>query len=76
MTYKEFKMWCNERACDGRWGFLTAKVCINAITKVNQSPFWKREKVWQRVNLEHRVVEDFIIPTNELIAEEKLKELG
>lgn len=64
MTFKEFHKWCSERACDGRWGFITAINCINAITEINQSPFWKREKAWQKVNNEHKIVELYIEPTN------------
>lgn len=28
MKFKEFENWCNERACDGCLGMLTAMVCI------------------------------------------------
>lgn len=69
MTYKQFVQWCNERACDGRWGFITVIQCINALKEVNQSPWWKREKVWQKVNMEHRIVENYVQPTNRRIEE-------
>ena len=47
MKFKEFENWCNERACDGRWGMLTVMVCIDLIGKVIKVPFWKREKFWK-----------------------------
>ena len=69
MTYKEFVAWCNERACDGVWGFNTVTNCINAMNEVKLSPPWAREAAWRRVNREHRIVEDFVKPTNKKIEE-------
>ncbi len=71
MKYKKFLAWCNARSCDGCWGFTTALMCLLTIEKVKKFPFWKREKVWQKVNLKDRIVEDFVNPTNRMI--DKLK---
>ena len=35
MTYKEFKEFCNERACDGRWSFLEAISCLKIIEEID-----------------------------------------
>lgn len=48
MKFKEFENWCNERACDGCWGMLTAMVCIDLIGKVKKAPFWKKRKILER----------------------------
>lgn len=69
MKFKEFSAWCNERAFDGCWGYNTALVCIDALQKVHEAPFWRREKVWQRINEEFKIVEGFVIPTNRKISE-------
>jgi hypothetical protein len=69
MTFKEFKLWCNERSYDACWGFTTAITCAYALQEVHQAPFWKREKVWQEVNQKYRIVEYFVNPTNKKIEE-------
>ena len=47
MTYKEFKAWCNERACDGRWDSIeTITTCldiINEIDKIKVKGFFKKK---------------------------------
>lgn len=48
MKYKEFKEWCNQRACDGFWGIQTVIKCTTIMNKYNKIPFWKREKVWAK----------------------------
>lgn len=70
MKFKEFEAWCNERACDGCWGMLTAMVCIDLIGKMRNVSFWKREKVWKE-KYEKQVTDEIINPI-----EEKMKELG
>lgn len=35
MTYKEFLEYCNDRACDGRWGFDEAVTCLSVIDEIN-----------------------------------------
>ena len=65
MTYKQFKQWCNERACDGCWGMQVALLCIDVMKEINRLPFWKREKVWKQI--EHRMLVEVITPTNKII---------
>ena len=43
MKYKNFNIWCNQRACDGCWGMNEAIFCINIIQQIQRQPFWKRE---------------------------------
>lgn len=51
MTFKEFKCWCNKRACDGNWSMTTALICAGVIREVHKIPPREREKVW---DLEYR----------------------
>ena len=48
MTYKEFKAWCNERACDGRWNSIETITCcldiINEIDKIEVKGLFKKNK--------------------------------
>lgn len=67
MKYKEFVAWCNQRACDGRWGMNTAICCIVVVNHINKIPFWKRERVWKQT-FESTILNEFVCPTNELIA--------
>ncbi|MBQ8393820.1 MAG: hypothetical protein IJX51_08680 [Clostridia bacterium] len=69
MKYKQFLEWCNERACDGFWGFNTITICIEVIKTVNKHPFWEREKAWQKINEELKIVENIVEPTNKKIEE-------
>ena len=48
MTFKEFREWCNDRACDGCWGMNAATICIGVISEINDKPFWKRKKAWKK----------------------------
>ena len=70
MKYKKFVAWCNQRACDGCWGMLTAMACIDLIEKMRKVPFWKREKVWKE-KYEKQVTDEIVNPIGE-----KMKELG
>jgi hypothetical protein len=65
MTYREFKKWCNERACDGYWGLREAIICGQIIGKINDTPFLKRKKVW--LDMEQDVLDNIVTPTNNLI---------
>ncbi|MBR5460661.1 MAG: hypothetical protein IKV53_07295 [Clostridia bacterium] len=67
MKFKEFKAWCNERACDGCWGMVSATICLNIVTEISRLPFWKRKKRWNEVK--DWVVELIILPTNKKINE-------
>lgn len=71
MTFKEFTVWCNERACDGCWGMLTAMTCLDLMATVNKIPFWKREKVW-REQYEKQVLDEIVEPINQKILIAKL----
>lgn len=65
MSYKEFKKWCNQRACDGLWGLLEALTCINIMAEIDRLPFWKREKAWREK--EKQVYDEIITPVNKRI---------
>lgn len=68
MTFKEFRNWCNQRACDGCWGRLDAMICLNILITIQKEPFWRREKVWKR-DFEDRVINEIIIPIENKIKE-------
>ena len=68
MTFKQFTNWCNERACDGRWGMVEAMVCIDIGTKINKLPFYKREKIWKE-QYRDSVMYEIINPIEKKIAE-------
>lgn len=70
MKFKEFVNWCNERACDGRWGMLEAIACINVINEIMKIQFWKREKIWKE-NYEQQVLEEIINPIEKKLEEMK-----
>ena len=64
MKFKDFIKWCNDRASDGCWDFISATCCINIIEKVRKEKWWRRDKYWKE-NYERDVLEDIIIPINE-----------
>jgi hypothetical protein len=67
MTFKQFEKWCEERACDGCWGYTEATLCIEVMNLINDYPFWKRKKVWN--DFHDRVVNQIVEPTNRKIQE-------
>ena len=69
MKFKEYVEWCNQRACDGYWGIDTAILCIEIYNRINKQPFWRREREWQRINTETKIVEKVVNPINKKIAE-------
>lgn len=71
MTYKEFRAWCNERACDGYWSMMTSLSCIGVMEEISSVPFWKRKKAWKAI--EDEVVTKIVNPINKKI-EEYLKQ--
>lgn len=73
MTYKEFFRWCEERACDGCWGYETAINCLETYRTIKETPFWERKKVW--AEYEQPIVEMFVKPTNEKIEQWKVGEV-
>lgn len=67
MTFKQFKQWCNERACDGCWGYNEAVYCIELLDTMMKIPFWRRNKVWKLV--ETKVLYAVVNPINQKIQE-------
>ena len=67
MTFKEFREWCNDRACDGCWGMNAATICIGVISEINDKPFWKRKKAWKKI--EKAVIPFIVEPINKKIEE-------
>lgn len=67
MTLKQFKQWCNDRCCDGCWGFDEAKFCVELLDDMNRIPWWRRNKTWKKI--ENRVVFSVVSPTNKKIQE-------
>lgn len=59
MNYKEFKQYCNDRACDGNWGMTEVLNCISIMEHVDavkvKGLFKKKqteqaqEEAWQKV---------------------------
>lgn len=58
MSYKEFKEYCNERACDGRWSMLEAIVCLDVINEIDKIKakgfFFKKKRTEELRELEWR----------------------
>lgn len=72
MTYKEFKDWCNDRACDGMWHFHTFLACRDVIDTMESTIFFRRKKIWKK--LEPEVMATIVEPTNSRI-EERLERM-
>jgi hypothetical protein len=59
MSYKEFDDYCNERACDGRWGFEEAIACLgmyDEIENIVKGKLFKRkarEKAWESLKFKY-----------------------
>ena len=68
MTFKQFVKWCNDRACDGCWGYIDAMQCIEVMRDVRTYPFWKREDYWQHHYM-HSTVIKIVTQINKKIAE-------
>lgn len=69
MTFKEFKKWCNERACDGCLGLKTFIVCREIMETVRMLPFWKREKKWREINAKFAIEEEIVKHGTQFIKE-------
>lgn len=67
MKYKEFVSWCNERACDGMWGYTHVVICTRTMEKIRKLPFWKRKKEWEKV--EPDILDCVVNPVNQKIDE-------
>lgn len=46
LKYKYFVDWCNQRACDGRWGLQEAVICIHILEEIRETSIFKRKKKW------------------------------
>ena len=68
MTFKQFKAWCNDRACDGCWGYLEAVQCLEVGREIQRYPIWKREKMW-KYHYMRSTIEEIVKQTNQLILE-------
>ena len=70
MTFKQFVTWCNQRAADGYWGMTTAIICMDIISQMRKTPFWKRKKRWEtEFNFNNALYNDVVKPTEEKIEE-------
>lgn len=48
-TFKDFEEYCNLRACDGKWDFYTAKLCLDIIREIYKiKPLFRRKKARER----------------------------
>ena len=73
MTFKEFELWCYQRASDECLDMVKANLCIRTIGVVRKQPFWKREKLWKS-NLEKLVKTAILNPVDDKIKAEKVGE--
>ena len=71
MTFNEFMIWCNQRACDGCWSVGNVVACLDIISEVRRKPFWKRERYWKD-HYEAVVIEQIVDPINQRIEEDKV----
>lgn len=69
MKHKEFLAWCNERACDGRWGYDCARLCCAVAEDITKAPFWQRERIWRTLNKILDIEGLYVEPTNVKIKE-------
>lgn len=59
VSYKEFKEWCNERACDGRWSFQDAIVSsqiIDRVERIKIRGIFKRKQTMEAREKEFRKI--------------------
>lgn len=67
MTLRQFRQWCNERACDGRWAENDVKFCIELLDAFDRMPWWKRRMVWNKVAF--KIMVEVVYPINRKIEE-------
>ena len=68
MTFKEFMVWCNDRACNGVWNLIEVATVIDIIDDIKKKRPWRREKYWKE-QYESRVTKEIVIPINKRIEE-------
>ena len=69
MKYREFVLWCGERATDGCWDFETATLCIRIINVMQGIPFRKKRKAWREI--QDSVEKATVLPINKKIRDLK-----
>ena len=70
MTYKEFIKWCNEVPVD----CLTSTQAIHILainTKLSKTPWFRRKKVWEEINIRGFVEKGLVKAVNNTIARRK-----
>lgn len=70
MTYKEFMKWPGMN----RGVFMTksqALMCLNALDALYSAPFWKRKKVWAKLNEKNIIVNTVIRPVEARLEKER-----
>lgn len=65
MRFKEFEQWCFDRLEDGYLDKDTAESCFGLIDDIYAYPFWRRRKMWKKVEV--KIVEHVVIPINQEI---------
>jgi hypothetical protein len=59
MTYAEFNDYCNDRACDGRWGMMEAIACCGMMREIEGAVKGKwfkkkaRENAWKSLKTKY-----------------------
>lgn len=58
VTFEEFSEWSNRRACDGKWGYGTAIICLQVHAEIMKvKPLFNRkkarEKKWQEIKKDY-----------------------
>lgn len=48
MTFKEFKKWANERACDGQWGMSHVLLTQDIYVTMQGTNIFNRRKIWKQ----------------------------
>lgn len=69
LTYRQFVVWCNERAADGCWGLTTAVICMDIMRQMRRCSIFKRKKLWNELNANNDIYLTIVKPTNEKIEE-------
>ena len=67
MTYRQFREWCNERACDGCWSRDVAEACIAIMDVMRGLPWYRRRKFWNVISFS--VMDNIVGPINRKIEE-------
>lgn len=55
MSYQEFRTYCNDRTCDGKWSMLEAIACLEVIKEIDSikvKGFFKKRETLKARELE------------------------